>query len=183
MSSKISRRQFWRLPLTQVAKNLVHTEEEEPRPTIRPPGALPETEFLSACDRCQECVKACPHDAILLLGPDRGELEGTPFLLPEQDPCRWCPSWDCIDACPTGALRPDTPVPPIAKAELIQADCLLSQNILCDECIVRCPSHIRAVSLRGKHPVIDDDACTGCGLCARFCPAEPGAIRIHPLPE
>ncbi|MDR3221903.1 MAG: ferredoxin-type protein NapG, partial [Candidatus Accumulibacter sp.] len=30
--------------------------------TLRPPGALPEDEFLAACTRCGLCVRDCPYD-------------------------------------------------------------------------------------------------------------------------
>ena len=39
---------------------------------IRPPGALPEAEFLTTCERCRKCVEVCPVDAIFPAGPDRG---------------------------------------------------------------------------------------------------------------
>ena len=28
---------------------------------LRPPGALPEKDFLAACTRCGQCVQACPY--------------------------------------------------------------------------------------------------------------------------
>ena len=34
----------------------------------RPPGALPERDFLQACTGCADCLSACPHSAIRRLG-------------------------------------------------------------------------------------------------------------------
>ena len=31
---------------------------------IRPPGALDETDFLSRCIRCGECMKVCPNNSL-----------------------------------------------------------------------------------------------------------------------
>ncbi len=68
---------------------------------IRPPGALPEEEFLSLCLRCDECRKACPWGLITLVPLSESIANaGTPRL-------RWrCPRcMRCGPACPTGALR------------------------------------------------------------------------------
>lgn len=37
-----------------------------PATAIRPPGALPESEFLAACVRCGLCVRDCPYDTLKL---------------------------------------------------------------------------------------------------------------------
>jgi len=34
------------------------------RTLLRPPGALPEDEFLARCIRCGECMKVCPTNAL-----------------------------------------------------------------------------------------------------------------------
>jgi ferredoxin len=39
---------------------------------IRPPGALNETDFLSRCIRCGECVRACPNNALHLAFTEAG---------------------------------------------------------------------------------------------------------------
>src|SRR5881394_339029 len=33
---------------------------------LRPPGALPEDQFLSTCSRCAKCVQVCPAECIKL---------------------------------------------------------------------------------------------------------------------
>ena len=81
-------------------------EPDQELPFLRPPGALPEPEFLAACTRCDDCVAACPHMAIRKAGGEFGEaLRGTPIILPRLAACRLCRHWKCIDACLPQALR------------------------------------------------------------------------------
>ena len=35
---------------------------------VRPPGSVPEQEFLQMCIRCGECYQACPSDVLQPLG-------------------------------------------------------------------------------------------------------------------
>ncbi|HLJ53941.1 MAG TPA: 4Fe-4S binding protein [Chthonomonadaceae bacterium] len=75
---------------------------------MRPPGALPESEFLAACTRCAECMKVCPTNALQPATLETG-IQGiwTPLLVPSVGPCaEKCTS--CGDVCPTGAIRPFT---------------------------------------------------------------------------
>ena len=66
----------------------------------RPPGAMPEEEFLSLCLRCDICRKACPYGVIRpLLLTESIIAAGTPVL---SGHCRRC--WRCEPPCPTGAL-------------------------------------------------------------------------------
>jgi ferredoxin-type protein NapG len=68
---------------------------------VRPPRARPEEEFLSLCLRCDKCRKACPWDLISPVPITESIISaGTPEL---HGYCRGC--WQCIDACPTGALE------------------------------------------------------------------------------
>ena len=194
MPEPISRRQLFRFRLGDITRHFKEPEkkddnEPEPEnPWFRPPGAITgENEFLAACERCPHCADACPYDAITLLGPAEGKREGTPVLHPAQSPCHWCIDMPCINACPTKALtypaKEDiTSITPIGLASIDADACLLAQGILCDTCAIRCPSHIKAIRMQGRHPVLDATRCTGCGLCAYHCEAEPGAIRINHLP-
>ncbi len=160
-----------------------HPEEKEgkPRRYIRPPGAMPdEVQFLSTCVRCNKCIEACPHDVIRSLTAVAGIAEGTPYLLPEKDPCRWCADMPCIQACESGALgfAPDGTVPPIAKAKFTSDKCLNEQGVLCDTCAQRCPTSVKAIRMIGRKVSFDLEKCTGCGLCAYHCEAEPAAFSI-----
>jgi ferredoxin-type protein NapG len=68
---------------------------------IRPPGALPEEEFLSLCIRCDRCREACPYGLISPVSVTESVISaGTPKL---RGYCPHC--WRCVSACPTDALR------------------------------------------------------------------------------
>ena len=48
-------------------------EKEETNPQFRPPGALrPEEDFMAACIRCGQCMKACPTNALHPSGIENG---------------------------------------------------------------------------------------------------------------
>ncbi len=77
---------------------------------IRPPGALPEEQFLKRCIKCGQCIRVCPTNVIQPAGIDKG-LE-----------CLWTPALNnrigssacqlncvaCGQVCPTAAIRPIT---------------------------------------------------------------------------
>ena len=44
----------------------------------------------------------------------------------------------------------------------------------CEECKDRC--QIKAIRMEGDYPVVDEEYCLGCGVCAHFCPS--GAIKM-----
>jgi len=68
---------------------------------IRPPGALPEEEFLSLCTRCPKCQEVCPRGVITpVLLTESVISVGTPRLQGYCNGCMLC-NW----VCPTGALR------------------------------------------------------------------------------
>ena len=190
--SDLSRRQFFRLKPVDFIPS--QSSQDDPRsaaestPSIRPPGALrDEKAFLSACQRCRACSKACPHGVIEHLGPAAGCAEGTPSLDPNHSPCRWCSTMDCIHACKSGALQQDprSEVAPIGLAQIDLDRCLNTHGILCDACVQFCPSEIQAIALpiTTRLPQIDPSLCVGCGLCVYHCEAAPSAIHVTPPPS
>ncbi|MCB2206358.1 4Fe-4S binding protein [bacterium] len=76
-----------------------------PDPTlVRPPGSLPEKEFLSRCIRCGECMNVCPNNALHPTFMQAG-AEGiwSPMLMPRIGYCEpTCVL--CSQVCPTGAI-------------------------------------------------------------------------------
>ena len=187
MSKKLTRRQFFRLGLfdaLDLVKDSTGPNGSNKTPClIRPPGAIKDDKvFSSTCERCGQCSEACSYDAIFQLGPAAGSDEDTPVMDPNETPCRWCPTMDCINACPSGALsfNEDNSVDPIGNVELDLNLCLTQQGILCDDCATICPSSIKAINMVDRTPRIDSEKCVGCGLCVYYCPATPVAIRLNP---
>jgi len=77
---------------------------------IRPPGALPEAEFLKRCIKCGQCMRACPTN-VIQPGGIQGGLENlwTPVLNNRigSSGCQLnCVA--CGQMCPTSAIRPIT---------------------------------------------------------------------------
>jgi polyferredoxin len=73
---------------------------------LRPPGSVPEAEFLDLCIRCGECFKVCPGPVLHPAGLEHG-FEGlwTPIAKPEHAGCHQDCNF-CTDVCPTGAIQP-----------------------------------------------------------------------------
>ena len=72
---------------------------------LRPPGALNESDFLSSCIKCGQCVQVCPVQAIKLGDLNDGFGVGVPHIDARDQACDFsCDAVQCILACPTGSL-------------------------------------------------------------------------------
>lgn len=72
---------------------------------LRPPGALPEDEFISRCIRCGKCGETCPNRCIQYFDLENGiSSSDTPYIIPREQACILC--MKCGDICPTGAIQP-----------------------------------------------------------------------------
>ncbi len=161
---------------------------------VRPPGALPEAEFLARCIRCLRCADACPNQAIVPLGASAGGgLEGTPAIRPRRQACMLCNRMEgaylrCTEACPSGALElvrrdPEEIQRKVAmgKAVLDKGLCYSYNNWTCGACYRACPFPGRAMTLGlWERPEVVADGCVGCGACERACIRYPQAIRVRP---
>ncbi|MGO1121127.1 ferredoxin-type protein NapG [Rhodovibrionaceae bacterium A322] len=167
-----------------------------PGPTLRPPGALPEGEFLSACLRCGLCVRDCPYDILSLADLGDGPAHGTPYFVARTGPCEMCDDIPCVVACPTGALTPSLTSIDESRMGIAvltgRESCLNLKGLRCDVCYRVCPLIDQAIILERRHndrtgahailePVVLSDSCTGCGKCEQACVLEEAAIRVMPL--
>lgn len=155
---------------------------------IRPPFALDELHFLSACTRCDACVDACPHGTILPLAPRYGlRVTGTPVLDLQNKACHLCADWPCVAACKSGALKlPEQeegsapPMPRLADVSIDTLTCLPHNGPECGACASSCPVSGAMVWNQSK-PYIVPQLCVGCALCREACIVDPRAILVKAL--
>jgi ferredoxin-type protein NapG len=155
-------------------------------PLLRPPGAITERQFLQACTRCDECIHACPKDAIQRVPKKMGFLiAGSPYIDPKKIPCVMCDDLPCIPACPDGALVPppnnDRMEVKMGYAILDKKNCQAYGDTFCQQCVIDCPIP-GAIIQKDEKPIIDKRTCTGCGVCVLSCSTVniPLAIKIKP---
>ena len=148
---------------------------------VRPPGGQDEQHLLSACIRCERCIEACPQRALRPVNLEEGVLGvRTPGPNFNNGWCDFCAEHyngepQCVKVCPTEALRlpagatPETTI--LGKAVIIKDWCLAwAKYNGCRFCYDACPEAYGALSLDShQRPVVDVDACTGCGACQTVC--------------
>ncbi|MBN1307630.1 MAG: 4Fe-4S binding protein [Chitinispirillaceae bacterium] len=162
---------------------------------IRPPGALPEKDFLAKCIGCAECMKACPTNTLQpCLFFDGFNRLYTPKVVPRiagcEEKCHLCGH-----VCPTGALRKlsyeEKRFAKIGTAVIDRHRCLAwAQNKECLVCDEVCPYNaisayvVETTKGRFKVPVVDEDLCLGCGMCEQHCPIfDTAAIVVYKFGE
>ena len=152
---------------------------------IRPPGALPEDEFVNRCIRCSECMKVCPTGGLQPALTEAG-FAGlwTPVLVPKIGECTQNCNL-CSQVCSSKAIEPfEIPEKSyiyIGRAVIDRSSCIVwnsdKQCLICDE---HCSYHaVHWKSVDGvKRPFVDEHKCVGCGICENACPIQPvAAIR------
>jgi len=73
---------------------------------LRPPGSVPEPDFLDLCIRCGECFKVCPGPVLHPAGLEYGfDAMWTPVAVPSHAGCHQDCNF-CTEVCPTGAIQP-----------------------------------------------------------------------------
>ncbi len=162
-----------------------------PPTLIRPPGAVPETDFLARCVRCGECMKACPTNTLQPIGLLSGFTAfASPVITPQLGPCEpHCTV--CGQVCPTGTIR-SLPVSEkiwakVGTAYVIKHKCLAwefdQECLVCDEvCPFDAVKLQRVEGLRVAAPFVDESRCNGCGFCEHHCPVlGDRAIVVEPM--
>jgi len=163
---------------------------------LRPPGALPEDDFLERCIRCEECVRICATSGgCLQMAFLESGLEGimTPLSKYRIGYCEYNCNL-CGQICPTKAIQPlelaEKQKRKMGTAIFLKDRCIpyrLNENcIVCEE---HCPLPEKAIKLERRnykdtetgevriveYPYVDPDLCTGCGICENKCPLEGDA--------
>lgn len=151
------------------------------RALVRPPGALPEEDFVSTCILCQECVRVCPTSGLqpALLEAGVGAV-GTPYLAPRKGGCllnRSCPNL-CAQVCPVDAIQPiDQSKMRVGLARVDRDRCLAwAQGAKCLVCVEACPTD--AATPHQGRVFVNPDKCSGCGICEEACPVVDSAIHV-----
>ena len=196
----VSRRQFVTttaasaLSLGMLSVGLNNRDNKERM--IRPPGSLPEDEFLNRCIRCLECVRICASNGGCLQ-PDsihNNVLElWTPVAIMRQGYCEYNCNL-CGQVCPTEAILPlpleQKKHTPMGLAYFDKNLCIpYAQNKDCIVCEEHCPTPDKAIKFeikdvvqidgsikKVKYPYVVRELCIGCGICEHKCPlpGEPG---------
>lgn len=161
MATQITRRSFLR-----------GTTENETEAGIRPPGSS-SGQFQELCNQCGDCISNCPETVISI------DANGYPTLDFSDGHCTFCGA--CAEACQSEALiaaKADTS-PWRAKVE---PTCWSLNGVTCRMCQDACGrSAIRFQLMTGgrAQPLIELEACTGCGACSTVCPADAISFFEH----
>ena len=160
---------------------------------LRPPGALPEKDFLALCIKCGQCLQVCPYHSIKLNDIGKGYGEGTPYIDANERGCYACNAVPCVLACPSGALDHKT-----EKAEDIKMGiavlefpdtCLAMSNTPVpegyDDKMLAFTNSVRnetpeEIELIKKFSGFEGKQCT---LCADMCPIPNPLSAIAMVPD
>jgi len=174
-----------------LARSIVHRKLQGR--LLRPPGSVPEPDFLNACIHCGRCMKACPTNGLQPAILESG-FDGlwTPRLVPRIGACEKNCNL-CGQVCPTAAIRnlplEEKTYARIGTAVIDRSRCLAwEQDRACLVCDEACPDN--AIDSRNQtilgttlgRPFVNEQACVGCGLCESRCPVEgPAAIQVFSM--
>jgi len=138
---------------------------------LRPPGAIKEEDFLSACIKCGLCAEACVNrdtnrdtqtgeqkeGTLQMAKGGDAALIGTPYFVPTEVPCYMCEDIPCVPVCPSGALDMPSLLNESKELDITKASmglavvhkesCVAFWGIQCDACYRACPLLDTAITL------------------------------------
>ncbi len=136
---------------------------------VRPPGGQDERDFFSKCIKCNRCISVCPENSIVPAQLKDGFFNmRTPVMSFQQGYCDFCKK--CIEVCPTGALADFAEETCKIGVAHLTDSCIALRTAGCTKCHEECPYDAIGLDAKGS-PVIDEEPCTGCGMCVKVCPA------------
>ena len=140
---------------------------------LLPAGAGGANRFAKRCLGCHLCVAACPSKVLRpstkLSRLGKVELDFRyGFCRPD---CTRCGA-----VCPVGAIakvKPDEKRDVHVGAAVWHKDRCVRTTVgdECHACEKHCP--VKAIRIVDGFPVVDANACIGCGACEHYCPARP----------
>ena len=152
---------------------------DERNASLKPAGSRSIENFSRRCVGCHLCVKACPNKVL------RPSKRAKDWMQPEMAfDMGYCTvdCTRCAEVCPAGAIAPlDAGVSKedvhVGHAVWHKDRCIAaSEGVNCTACERHCPvKAIRRVKSDGGVllPVVDAEACIGCGACEHVCPSRP----------
>ena len=185
-----TRRSFFREALSRLAQPVAEYVDAQigafipaEKALLRPPGAIPEDEFLDTCVRSGACVNSCPAQAIQPIDRHDPDRAGTPYINPDYQPCVVCETLECMNVCPSGALQK------LTVNEIQIGLAVVNYDIVPSNTIHRLPRLRRQLSNRrsvrfGLTLITGlrscQSGCVGCGVCQYHCPTARKSIRVEP---
>jgi polyferredoxin len=190
----------------------VNTNENYSADLIRPPGSVEESDFLSKCIKCDQCINACPTNVLQPATMAEAGFEGlwTPVMNFNIGHCQLKCTL-CSEVCPTGAIRKITVEEKLGKAKYAEIGpislgtaffdrgrCLPHSMeipcVVCEEVCPTSPKAIQTVDVEAKNvfgeivmlnkPFMVPDLCIGCGICQTECPVtDSRAVYVTPVGE
>ncbi len=144
--------------LTAPVLQLSAGEPKSAKTLIRPPMSREESDFLTSCIRCAECMKACPTGILKPAGLEHGlRALWSPVMVPTEGAClEGCNA--CSQACPTDAIMKypiDLKYTYKAGTAIFESDRCISytEDKFCSECVRVCPTNAIEIE-KGWEPLV-----------------------------
>ncbi|HHF3693440.1 TPA: ferredoxin-type protein NapF [Haemophilus influenzae] len=142
---------------------------------VRPPWSVENSIFVAQCTRCGDCLSVCETNILV-----KGDA-GFPEVCFDNGECTFCGK--CVDACKQPIFYPRDQLPWSHKIDIGVA-CLTLHRIECRTCQDNCPANAIRFKLQMggvAQPLVNFDACNGCGACVQGCPVN--AITMNDLKQ